>query len=384
MQPRVAFFPDSFLEVNGVARTARAIVDYAERHDLPLMCVHGGRRTRRVETDSVTRLELKRGPVGFAIEHDMRFDLLFWRHGPAVADALRAFRPDVIHITGPADVGQLGAWLGYRLRIPIVGSWHTNLHEFAARRVREKVWWLPPPARTRLTSATERQVLNAVMQFYRIPRALLAPNEDLVRQLAARTGKRPALMLRGVDTLLFTPARRTRPDEGEVHIGFVGRLSAEKGVRALLEVEQALLAGNVPFRLVVVGDGAEREWLRRHLTRADFPGLLEGEALARAYADMDIFVFPSETDTFGNVVLEAMASGVPVVALARGGPRFTVKDGTSGVLAGDAHELAAATLALARDRARLQQMRRAARAQAEICSWDAIGDSLYSVYANAA
>ena len=127
-------------------------------------------------------------------------------------------------------------------------------------------------------------------------------------------------MTRGVDTALFTPARRSRRDTATVNIGYVGRLSTEKNVRALASVQRALIdAGLRDIRFTIVGDGAEQPWLREHLAAADFTGVLRGDPLADAYANFDLFLFPSETETVGNVVLEAMASGVPVVAMARGG-----------------------------------------------------------------
>ncbi len=377
--PRVAFFTDSYLETNGVARTSRALIAYARRYDLPLLCVHGGAVSRTIDQGPVTRLELARGPIGFGLEHDLRFDLLFWRHGRRAAAALRRFAPDLVHITGPGDVGQIGAYLAHKARLPIVGSWHTNLHEFAGRRALERLSWIgagaPPVA-----SWIERQVLALTLQFYRIPRVILAPNTDLVSLLTARTAKKVHLMGRGVNTDLFNPACRTRRDAG-VHVGFVGRLSAEKGVRVLPAIEERLREGGAgDFRLIVVGEGSERPWLERHLRQAEFRGLLHGKDLARAYADLDLFVFPSETDTFGLVLLEAMASGVPVVAVRRGGPGFVVRPGVSGVLVERQEDLPQATLALVRDRALREQLRRGARAQAEASSWDALGRRLYDIY----
>jgi glycosyltransferase involved in cell wall biosynthesis len=162
----------------------------------------------------------------------------------------------------------------------------------------------------------------------------------------------------------------------------VGRLSAEKNVRMLAAVERTLIAsGLTAYRFVIIGEGSERPWLEQHMTRAELPGVLRGSALARAYADMDLFVFPSETDTVGNVVLEAMASGVPVIAMAQGGPKFIVEPNVSGLLVNDERELAAASLTLIRDRARRERMRMAARARAATLSWDRIFDSVYSVYA---
>jgi len=209
---RVALFPDSYYEANGVALTARAIEQYAIDHGLPFFCVHAAPRTgalaadaspRQTDAAPQQRLALPRGPLSFRIEHDLRFDMLFWRHARRVREALRAFAPDVLHITGPSDVGQLGAYLGHRLSIPMVGSWHTNLHEFAARRALKRLPWLSAGVRQAASDRIEQHALRATLWFYQIPRVLLAPNEELVRMLANRTGKPVYLMSRGVDADRF-------------------------------------------------------------------------------------------------------------------------------------------------------------------------------------
>jgi phosphatidylinositol alpha 1,6-mannosyltransferase len=131
---RVAFFTDSYSEANGVARLSRALEATAARRGLPFLSVHGSDSTRRVIHDSVQRLELRRSRAAFRLEHDLSFDPLLWRHYGAVTRVLHEFRPDVIHVTGPSDIGQLGALLGHRMHVPMVFSWHTNLHQYAALR----------------------------------------------------------------------------------------------------------------------------------------------------------------------------------------------------------------------------------------------------------
>ena len=375
--PRVAFFTDSYYEANGVARTSAAFESYAAEHELPMLLVHGGRTTTVTTTGSIVRIELERAnATSFALEHDLRFDVALWRHRERVARLLDEFRPDVLHFTGPSDIGQLGAWLGYRHAIPMVASWHTNLHEYAARRLSKR---LHHPGALRLV---EDWALSITLLFYRIPRVVLAPNTDWQVLLHHRTRKPTSVMTRGIDTAAFSPERRTKRG-GEVNVGYVGRLSTEKNVAVLPELEQALIDADVDYRFTIVGNGTESAWLRSRMRRAEFTGVLRGDALASAYANMDVFAFPSETETVGNVVLEAMASGVPVVAMSRGGHRFITQAGRSAVIADTSEEFIRLTLALARDRAWRQSLGASARAHACERSWATVFDGVYRAYAEA-
>ena len=188
-------------------------------------------------------------------------------------------------------------------------------------------------------------------------------------------------MQRGIDSQLFCPNRRDRdPSDSTIILGFVGRLSVEKNIALLAQVQKELEdRGLRDFRFRIVGQGAEQAWLREHLPRAEFTGVLRGEALARAYAGMDVFVFPSHTDTFGNVVLEALASGVPAVVTPDGGPKSLVQDGRTGFIAKDA-DFAAAISRILIDPVLHGSMRAAARQSALAASWDAVFDGVYSAY----
>ena len=132
--PRVAFFTDSYAEANGVARLSRELERYAAAHGAPLLCVYGGEASSLTTQGSVTQCQLRRSRASVRLESDLTFDPVFWRHYRRAERAVRAFAPDILHITGPSDVGQLGALLGHRLSIPMVGSWHTNVHQYAALR----------------------------------------------------------------------------------------------------------------------------------------------------------------------------------------------------------------------------------------------------------
>jgi phosphatidylinositol alpha 1,6-mannosyltransferase len=379
--PRVAFFPDSFHEVNGLALTARALESYARHHDHPMLCVRGAGRTALHEgIDGPQTLDLARGRLAIPLDVGLAFDPCWARHLPLAAGAFDRFRPDIVHITGINDMGQLGAWLAWRRRIPLVASWHTNVHEFAGRRLFTWTPWMPRRARAVAARAVERVVWEAVARIYRMARAVLVPNLALLEDLRAVTGRPAVLMRRGVDAEAFTPVKRRRED-ATFRIGYVGRLAPEKNVRALACLDRRLReAGATGFEFVIVGDGSERPGLERAMPGARFTGTLRGDALAREYAGFDLFVFPSDTDTFGNVVLEALASGVPAVVTAQGGPQSVIRPDIDGLVAPCERAMADAVLRLMRDRGEHARMREAARRHALEMSWDTVFRQVYRVY----
>lgn len=386
--PRVAFFSDSFHEVNGVAHTSRNFVAFAERHQLPMLSVRAGERTRcfKHPESTVLALELRRSAFSFGLEKDLRFDPLFVRHLPRIGRTLRRFRPDLVHITGPSELGIAGAWFAWRLGLPLAASWHTNVHEYAARRLRWLSRLLPPEPATRVERVVENAALWATTRFYSQARVLYAPNPALCTLLSDRTGRPCHLMQRGVDTALFSPAHRTRAiDAPQLVLGYVGRLSVEKNVEVLPMIARELHArGLNGVRFRIIGHGKDEAALRATMPGAEFAGVLRGEALAQAYADLDVLLFPSHTDTFGNVVLEALASGVPAVVTAFGGPQHIVRHGETGLVVPpgepEARAFTDAVAALALHRERLRAMRAAARDYALTCSWNAVFEAVYAGY----
>jgi phosphatidylinositol alpha 1,6-mannosyltransferase len=377
---RVAFFTDSFHEVNGVALTSREFVNYAQRRSLPLFSVHAGPENRISHRGSVTTFEFARGPARCNLEHDLAVDLFFWRHRSRLYAALREFKPEMVHITGPGDAGLLGALAAREFKVPLAASWHTNLHEFAATRLSKLLGFLPWGPRMVLASMAEKISLDLCLRFYSLAKVTFAPNPEIFEMLKKRTGRPAFLMSRGIDLNLFSPAHRNRNDPAFV-IGYVGRLSPEKNVTMLAELARALKArGLTDFRFLIVGEGSERAWLRQTMPDAEFPGILRGEELARAYASMDVFVFPSFTDTFGNVVLEAMASGVPAIVASSGGPKFLVERRKTGYVATTVSEFAAAVAELSSDPALRSVMGSLARKAAERFSWDRVVAEMHRNY----
>ena len=189
-------------------------------------------------------------------------------------------------------------------------------------------------------------------------------------------------MRRGVDSALFHPGKRTLPaDAKEPTILYAGRLSLEKNLQFLAETLAEMRAKGLRFRVAFAGEGPMQTELQTILPWATFYGFLNGEALARAYADADIFAFPSRTDTFGNVVLEAMASGLPAVVADECGPGEIVVDGRTGFVAPDPAQFQVRLMELIEQRKLRREMGQKAREAAETQTWDAIFDELWSRYA---
>lgn len=377
---RVAYFPDSFLEVDGVAMTSNKLVNYARERDFPLICVHAGPSTKITRSGSITDVSLKRTPVSIPMDHSLKFDPLFQRHVAKVRRELRKFKPDVIHITGLNDVSIMGAYLAWKLDIALVGSWHTNIHEYAARRLQKSLKFLPARTREGFTHFLEKQILKGAKLYYKMPQVLLAPNQELLDLLSNGTGRRSHLMIRGVDAVRFHPEKKTMNDD-LIRFGFVGRLRVEKNVRLLAELESRLIrSGKTGFRFLIVGEGDEREYLEKNMKYADFTGYLDGEELAAAYANMDVFVFPSETDAYGNVPQEAMASGAPALVTDKGGPRHFVTNGVNGFVASGLEDFVKYAAMFIDDRDLLYRMQRSSREFALTRSWESVFETVYQAY----
>ena len=363
-----------------MANTSRQFEAFAKKRGLGFLIVCGGKEDK-VEVDaSVRRVTLRRSSFGFPLDKNHQFDLAFWRHYDQVLAEVRQFAPDIVHITGPSDVGQLGTLIAHRLSIPLAASWHTNLHEYAERRASPLFSFLSRSAQQKTGALIRDASLALILQFYNLADVLFAPNVALIDLLAKGVNKPVHSMRRGVDATLFSPEKRQRQN-AQFTIGYIGRLTVEKNVRLLAEIEGALLrSGFSDFRFSIVGQGAEAAWLKSSMKHADVEGPFQGEALARAYANLDAFVFPSRTDTFGNVVLEALASGVPAIVSDAGGPRFIVRSGETGFVAHDSGEFVSHILRLAAEPQLLHTMRQSARAYALNLSWERIFDGMCGDY----
>lgn len=244
---------------------------------------------------------------------------------PAIVEALAEGRYDLVHICAPGPCGISGAVVGQLINLPVVGSYHTELASYAKLRGGDQ----------RLEWAT-RAALSAL---YGRCDVVLSPSQasDAALGELGIEAEKVGRWDRGVDTSRFTPLLRDEyfysRQDGRVNILYAGRLTLEKGADLLAETFIAARARDPRLHLCLAGGGPEEALLRERLgDDATFLGWLEGDELARAYASADAFLFASRTDTFGQVLLEAQASGLPVVAVDEGGPRGIVSDGVSGLL----------------------------------------------------
>lgn len=373
----MALFADTFHEANGVGTLSRHLAEYARERNFPFLVVHGSNKTASSQNGSFEVLELKRSFLKFRVDKNLFCDPLLVRHRDLVKEHLKRFRPDLVHITGPGEAGFLGLWVSHELRVPLVASWHTNLHEYMSRRLTRALSLGPREFTKKVSSLAEREVLRGLMRFYRTAHFALAPNQTLIDLLRATTGRPVFRMPHGVNLRDYRPKRTIDPEK-PFCIGYVGRLTTEKNVRVFPELERQLIAaGESNFEFLVVGEGGQRNWLSRKLRNAELPGVLRGRELAAAYSRMDAFVFPSLTDTFGLVILEAMASGLPVILTPETGARVGIEHEVTGFLSED---FASDVVRLMHDRELGMSIGKAARQFASGYSWDIVFEDLYQIY----
>jgi glycosyltransferase involved in cell wall biosynthesis len=293
---------------------------------------------------------------------------------PELVQTLVDGRYDMVHLTSPGPAG-IGAALTARIAgTPLVGSYHTELATYAGLRSSDQ--------------RLELGVRMALSMFYGQCEVVLSPSPAADASLAALgiDSARIQRWARGVDLALYDPARRD-PDAypGEVRVLYAGRLTKEKGADLLAESFLLAHERDPRLHLLLAGGGPEEEMLRVRLgERATFLGWLDREALADAYASSDVFLFCSRTDTYGQVIAEAQASGLPVVAVAEGGPTSLIRDRQTGWLCEPNPEAIAAGVAqLAASPFLCERISRMALAEVRGRTWEAALDQLAAGYEHA-
>jgi len=305
---------------------------------------------------------------------EFRFPLSLTR---AIQADLAAFRPNVLHVSSPDFVSHRAVSWARARGIPILASVHTRFETYPRYY---GLGFIEP-------------LIEAILRrFYRRCDALVAPSQSMVEVLREqRMNFDASIWSRGVDRTVFSPGRRDQAwrrelgfGESDVVIAFLGRLVMEKGLDKFAETMRLLNQRQVPHRVLVIGEGPARKWFADNLPRACFVGFRSGAALGQALASSDVLFNPSITETFGNVTLEAMASGLPVVAAGATGSTSLVEDGVSGTLVPPTSEVADGYAdSLARyiaDPALRERHGSAGELRSRDFTWDAINQAVADVY----
>lgn len=369
---RIAYFTESlYPHVDGVSRTLAQLFGTLERCGVDFTIyapfvpgeeVSWSHRVRRVRW------------LPFPLYPDYRVSL---PAGHGIGPELDEYQADLIHVTSPTPLAAWATRYAADRGIPAVASFHTHFVSYFRYY------------RTLRLPVLERLGWRLMRRFYGRVDRVYVPSRALIVELAEHGIRNTELWSRGIDLERFSPverdpALRARAGADAEHpmLLMVSRLVREKDLADLVAMNRLLRDRGARYRLALVGDGPMRGELERKLPDAFFAGHQSGEALARWYASADVFVFPSTTETFGNVVLEALASGVPAVVVDRGGPRDQVEEGVNGAIVppNDPPAFAAAVERLLRQPALREEMGSAARARAERRDWEAINRRLLESY----
>lgn len=360
---RVALVTESFLpEVNGVTNSVLRVIEHLERTGhggVALATGPGPDRYRHVRVERVRGLPVPRYRT-----------LALGLPSPRVEAVLRRAACDVVHLASPFALGAHAAAVATRLGLPTVAVYQTDMAGFLRRYG---------------LGLAGRATWRWLRRIHRRTDLTLAPSTHAAAELE-RNGIGPvAVWARGVDGARFNPChrspalRRRLAPGGELLVGYVGRLASEKRVELL-----SALAGLPGCRVVVVGDGPQRAALQQRLRHATFLGHHDGQALSEAISSLDVLVHTGDCETFGQAIQEALASGVPVVVPAAGGPLDFVRHDHNGLLWAPHNpgELRAAVAALITGPSRRARLAAAARPSVVGRTWEAVGDELLGHYAS--
>ena len=352
-------------EVNGVAMTLKRMVDglIQRGHSVQLI------RPRQRRDDAAH--------AGQGLEELLAHGLKLPRYDglklglPARSRLIRAWtlhRPDLVHVATEGPLGWTAVTAANKLRLPVTSDFHTNFDHYSTHY---GVGWLRQP------------VAAYLRRFHNRTAATYVPTAALAEALSRQGYQRVEVISRGVDTALYAPSRRNAAlrqswglGENDLAVVSVGRLAAEKNLQLTLRAFSAIRARMPSARMIVVGDGPLREQIARAHPHAILAGMRHGEDLAAHYASSDLFLFPSLTETFGNVTLEAMASGVCPVAYDYAAAAEVIQDMENGakVTCGNEEAFIERAVQLANDAALRSRLSEAARHTAQAIDWERVND----------
>jgi glycosyltransferase involved in cell wall biosynthesis len=372
---RVAVVTETYPpEVNGVAATLSRVVEglHARGHDLQLL--RPRQSTAQLARDEAGFSEVLLPGLPIPRYPELKMGL------PARRALLRLWtvqRPDVVHIVTEGPLGWSALQAAGQLGLPVVSDFRTNFHAYSRHY---GVGWLRAP------------VMAYLRHFHNRTACTMVPTESLKSELTAAGLQGLRVVARGVDAQRFSPLHRSEAlraswgaDPGTCVAICVGRLAPEKNLGAVVAAFEAMREHEPRTRLVLVGDGPERRRLAQRCPEAHFAGVRHGTDLAAHYASADVFLFPSTSETYGNVVPEAMASGLAVVACDHAAAGQLIRHGENGLLAraDDRQEFCRVARRIAGDWVQLRELGTAARATALRLDWGRIVGAVEQAYATA-
>ncbi|SCC60216.1 Glycosyltransferase [Bacillus mycoides] len=366
---RVAIFTDTFTpQVNGVAKTLERLTKYFQKENIAYS-VFAPQHT--AEDNFVTNVNKMRSIPLTILYPECRFAF----PTPRIKRELLAFKPDIIHIATPFNMGLCGLYYAKKLNIPVVGSYHTD---FDAYLRYYKIEFL------------SNMLWNYLKWFHSHMQKNFVPSPETLHQLKKKGFQQLYIWGRGVDCTLFHPTynkdlfRKKYNITAEYILSYVGRLAPEKDIDTLQTLIQTTNKERDDIHWLIAGDGPLAKGLHENVqkTNVTFTGYLQGVDLAEAYASSDLMVFPSTTETFGNVVLESLACGTPVIGANSGGVKNIITDGKTGVLCEPKNEdsFLSSIYELLNNEEMRKQMSLDAHSYATTQSWDEISSDLLMHY----
>lgn len=370
----IVHFTDTFHEVNGVALTLKQQAQIAAEKGKKLIVVTCHEKDDLSETACVRNFR----PVGVYDLPMYEGQKLFYPPFLEMLDYCYKSRFTHIHSATPGPLGLAALAISKILKLPISATYHTSFPQYAGYLMGD--------------NEVEGLMCRYIFWYYSHMDKIFVPSWNTGKELIGRgiSTQKIRLFPRGIDTQRFHPSKRSKrfeelfAPEGQRKLLYVGRISREKNLDLLADVFQSLLCSISDVCLIVVGDGPYKEEMQEKLKGwpVVFTGYLEGDELASAYASCDLFVFPSTTDTFGNVVMEAQASGLPVIVTDAGGPQENLINGETGLVvrAGDPKAFLQGIRTLLLDKRRLHHMGKAARRYMEKRSFDKAFEKTWQIY----
>ncbi len=366
---RIAIFSDTFSpQVNGVSNTLNHMRAYMDAHGISYrFFVPGSGDMNTLSDPDIIRYD------GFKLflYPECRIAMPQYHE---VCTQMDAFKPEIIHLVTPFSMGLMGLRYARATGIPLVASYHTNFPEYMRYYhfpiLETPAWWY-------------------MRWFHSFSAVNLVPSRDTLLHLEKHKFSRLSIWGRGIDCTLFSPKMRDMSIREKYGIGhetlliYVGRLAPEKEIPVLLKAVERLNQKGLQFSLLLVGEGPERQALEGWgLPNVRFVGYQSGHALRALYASADIFVFPSPSETYGNVLLEAMASGLPVVSVYGGGVKDNLIHRYNGlsVECGNDLEMSKAVARLILNQSLRKQLATGARSHAHSRSWDWVFMELFECY----